>query len=263
VLAARSRRLRPRVVVTVHNALVGQGRVAAVHAVLVRVVARGADAVLVVSGDLGERLRRSGARHVARALVPAPHRPLTADVAATRAALALAPGEKLLVTVARLAPQKGLPLLLDAVAVLVRDNVPVRAMIAGDGPLEAELAGEIARRGLPLTLLGRRDDIPELLAATEVVIVPSVWEGQPLVVQEALRAAAAIVATDVGGIAEVVGDAALLVPYGRPVELAAAIATLLDDADALAKLRERARSRARELPTDDDAGEQVLALYRG
>jgi putative peptidoglycan lipid II flippase len=262
VLAVRSRRRRPAVVVTLHNALVGGRRIAAVHALLARLVARGADAVLVVSGDLGEQLRGLGARRVGRALVPAPCRPVTGDIAATRAGLGLGPDEKLLVTVARLAPQKGLSLLLDALETLVRDGVPVRAVIAGDGPLRAEVAAEIARRHLPLTLLGRRDDVPDLLAAADVVVVPSLWEGQPLVVQEALRAPAAIVATDVGGIQEVAGDSALLVPYGKPVELADAVVGLVTDPKAWAALRERAAARAETLPTDDDAGRQVLTLYR-
>jgi glycosyltransferase involved in cell wall biosynthesis len=209
---------------------------------------------------------------VQRALVPAPHRPTSgAPVEVTRAALGVRPGEYLLVCVARLAPQKGLGLLLDTVAGLVADPAltgRVRAVLAGDGPLDAELAAGAADRHLPLTLLGRRDDVPDLLAAADVVVVPSVWEGQPLIVQEALRAGAAIVATEVGGTAEVTGDAAVLVPSERrdtperaAGAMAAAISELLTDGAARTTLRERARSRAAQLPTDEDAGRQVLAVY--
>jgi glycosyltransferase involved in cell wall biosynthesis len=212
---------------------------------------------------------------VERALIPAPARPATGGLAtggsdrspatlraAHRAALGVRPGENLLVTVARLAPQKGLPLLLDALELLVSSGVPVRAVIAGDGPLEAQIASDAADRHLPLTLLGRRDDVPDLLVAADVVVVPSVWEGQPLIVSEALRAPAAIVATDVGGTGEVAGDGALLVPGGQPEALAAAVASLLADPDAREALRARAAGRARQLPTDADAGHQVLAVYR-
>ena len=69
-------------------------------------------------------------------------------------------------------------------------------------------------RGCRCVLLGRRDDVADLLAAADVVVVASLWEGQPLAVQEALRAGPPVVATDAGGTAEVTGDAAVLVPPG-------------------------------------------------
>jgi putative peptidoglycan lipid II flippase len=267
VLAARTRRARPRVLVTLHNALVAGGRIAAVHGILARIVATGADQVLVVSGDLGAQARALGARRVERALVPAPVRPVRGDPAAVRTWLlgtSAAGDAHLIVTVARLAPQKGLPLLLDAVALLTADpDTPgVRVVVAGDGPLHDELAASIAARSLPVELLGRRDDVPELLAAADVVVVPSVWEGQPLVVQEALRAPSALVATDVGGVREVAGDAALLVPVADPPALAQALRTVLTTPGTAGRLRERARTRALELPTDDDAARQVLDCYR-
>ncbi|HEY6797145.1 MAG TPA: glycosyltransferase family 4 protein, partial [Kineosporiaceae bacterium] len=279
VLAARARRRRPAVVVTVHNAVPvpapqraagrpGAGApalrevaVRAAHGTLARIVARGADHVLVVSGDLGDRMRALGARHVERALVPAPARTPVADGATTRARLGLGSRAWLVVTVARLAPQKGLEVLLDALALL--RHRPVRAVVAGDGPLRAELAARINRDVLPVRLLGRRDDVADLLAAADVVVVPSAWEGQPLIVQEALRAGAAIVATDVGGVAEVAGDGALLVPPGDPRALAETLAGLLDDPLTAGALRARARARATQLPTEHDAGSQVLAIYRG
>ncbi|KAE8762074.1 glycosyltransferase, partial [Georgenia thermotolerans] len=117
VLAVRTLARRPRLVVTVHNLPVGGGRVRGVAAVLETLVARGADAVLAVSGDLVARMRGRGARAVARALVPAPERPAaTVPPARVRADLGLAPDERLLLTVARLAPQKGLDVLADAAA---------------------------------------------------------------------------------------------------------------------------------------------------
>jgi putative peptidoglycan lipid II flippase len=282
VLAARSRPGRPGVVVTVHNAppvpwggglapdrpagvaavrgALRDAAARAVHGLLARVVARGADRVLVVSGDLGDRMRALGARHVERALVPAPQRAPARDPAAARAALGLGEGAWLVVTVARLAPQKGLGVLLDALA-LLRDR-PLRAVIAGDGPLQAGLAARITRDVLPVALLGRRDDVAELLAAADVVVVPSLWEGQPLIVQEALRAGAAIIATDTGGVPEVAGDGALLVPPGDPPALAAALAGLFGDPARVVALRRGAALRAEQLPSDQDAGSQVLTIYR-
>jgi glycosyltransferase involved in cell wall biosynthesis len=168
------------------------------------------------------------------------------------------------VTVARLAPQKGVDVLVDAIAELARrrPDLPFVAAWAGEGPLVELLRRRQARDGgAPLRLLGVRRDVADLLAAADVVVVPSRWEGQPLIVQEALRAGAAIVATDAGGTREVAGDAARLVPPGDPQALAAAVEQLLDDPAERERLRAAALARAEELPTTADAVEQVRALY--
>lgn len=265
VLAGRTLlRGRPRIVVTVHNAPPEDGRLARIYEVLERIVARGSDAVLVVSGDLGDRARRLGARRVERALVPTPQLAAPApDASRIRRELGLRDGALLLMTVARLAPQKGLHVLLDAIAELVRrrPDVLMRSAIAGDGPLEAELAARIGAEQLPVELLGRRSDVADLFAAADVVVLPSLWEGQPLVAQEALRAGTALVATDVGGTAEVTADAAVLVPGGDAGALADALAGLIDYPDRLADLRRRARARAARLPSDDEVVAQLLAVY--
>ena len=253
---------RPKLVVTLHNALVSGGAIAVVHAVLERIVARGADVVLVVSADLGTAMRRRGARDVRPAVVPAPllaapQRP----AAQVRRELGVPPEVALLVTIARLAPQKGLDVLVDAVGRLSAAGVQVLAVVAGDGPLAAGLSEQAAERAIPLRLLGRRTDVADLLAAADLVVVPSRWEGQPLIVQEALLAGAAIVATDAGGTAEVAGDGAVLVPPGDPAALATAITDLLADPAALATLRERARRRGLSLPSAEDALQHVIAVY--
>ncbi len=253
VAAARTLRRRPAVVVTAHNAAGGGRVLRAVHALLTTVVARGADSVLGVSGDLVDELRARGAREAARALVPAPASPPPARTPEeVRAALEVPAGAALLVTAARLAPQKGLDVLAAAVRALGPDVV---AVVAGDGPLEPQL------RDGPLRLLGRRDDVPDLFAAADVVVVPSRWEGQPLNVQEALRAGAAIVATDAGGTREVTADAAVLVPPGDAHALAAAVRGVLEDPGERDRLRAAARRRTAELPTAADAERQLRALY--
>jgi len=254
---------RPMLVVTLHNALVSGGMIAVVHAVLERIVARGADVVLVVSADLGTAMRRRGARDVRPAVVPAPllaapHR--SADE--VRRELGVPAEAALLVTIARLAPQKGLDVLVDAVGRLSVTGVPVLAVVAGDGPLAAELSSAATERAIPVRLLGRRTDVADLLAAADLVVVPSRWEGQPLIVQEALLAGAAIVATDAGGTAEVAGDGAVLVPPGDPAALAGVIAELLADPAGLAALRQRARRRGLALPSAEDALQDVIAVYQ-
>lgn len=267
LVAGRTRGVR--FVATVHNAPVGSGLLrsgvlGAATRVLERLVAERADVVLAVSGDLVARMQRRGASVALRALVPAPPgEPARRPRDEVRAGLGLPPGAALLVSVARLAPQKDLPLLLDAVAQLRRRRPDLRvlAVVAGDGPLHGALAARVAAEALPVRLLGRRSDVADLLAAADVAVQTSVWEGQPLAVQEALRLGAPVVATDVGGTAEVTGDAAVLVPPRDPAALADALAALLDDPARRAALSAAGRARAASLPSDADAVAQVLACY--
>lgn len=262
VLALRTRRTpRPPLVTTLHNALLAGGAVALAYRALERLVARGSAVVLAVSADLEERMRGLGTRRVGQAVVPAPSAGRSMRHPATTRSELGAEGP-LVVTVGRLAEQKGLPLLLDA-AGLLRDRSPAPLFVlAGDGPLEDMVRRRIADEDLPVRLLGRRDDVPDLLAAADLVVVPSRWEGQPLVVQEALRAGAPLVATAVGGIPDLVGDAAVLVPYGDPAALADAIARLLDDPAGRDWLAATARARAADLPGDADAVDAALSVYR-
>lgn len=263
-----SRERRPGLVVTLHNLPVGGPRVQAISSVLERLVARRADVVLGVSSDLVERARERGAVDAERALVPSPPRRQAVPLdAARRREVGLddddAGSRALVLTVARLAPQKGLDLLCDAAALLAADGAEPAVLwaVAGDGPLAPELEERIETEGLPVRLLGRREDVPDLLAAADVVVSTSAWEGQPLGVQEALAVGAAVVATDVGGTAEVTGDAAVLVPYGGAEALAGAIRALLADPQRRAALQAAARERAASLPTLPDVLAQLEAVY--
>ena len=259
-------------VVTVHNAPPAGGAAAAVYGVLELIVARRADAVLTVSGDLDGRLRRRGARLAGRALVPAPATAgaSPAEIAAVRSEVeGRVPGEsgpahrELVVGVGRLAAQKGFTTLIQAAARWQRRRTVPLLLIAGEGPLEAELRRQAAAAGVSVRFLGPRRDVPALLAAADVVVVPSIWEGQPLIVQEALRAGRPLVATRVGGISGLTGDdGALLVPPGDAEALAAAVTRLLDDPAAAARLEAAARARAARLPTEAAAVDQALRLYQ-
>jgi glycosyltransferase involved in cell wall biosynthesis len=164
--------------------------------------------------------------------------------------------------VGRLAPQKGFGTLIEA-ASRWRDIKPEPVLvIAGAGPLETELKNQAAALGIDARFPGQRDDVPALLAAAAVFVLPSVWEGQPLILQEALRAGVPIVATRVGGTPELTGeDAALLVPSGDPDRLADAVRTVLTAPALAARLRQAALDRAHALPTEDDAVAAVLAEY--
>ncbi|HUZ37233.1 MAG TPA: glycosyltransferase family 4 protein [Streptosporangiaceae bacterium] len=250
--------------VTVHNAPPGSGTARAVYALLERIVAHRAGAVACVSGDLAVRMRRLGAAAVSRAIVPAPpaREPDAQAVAAVRAELG-AGSHPVVLAVGRLAAQKGFGTLLAAAARWQdSDPCPVLAL-AGQGPLDQALRAQADASGIAMRFLGQRDDVPALLASAAVVAVPSVWEGQPLLVQEALRAGRPLVASRTGGIPDLTGeDAAVLVPPGDPDALASAVLSVLGDPALAGRLSAAAAARAAALPTPDDAVEAALALYQ-
>jgi glycosyltransferase involved in cell wall biosynthesis len=276
LLLAGGRR-RPRVVVTVHNAPPpGRGAAALTYRLLERVVARGADRVLCVSPDLEARLRAAGARRVERAVIAAPvaaSGPVVGDAVVGDAVVGDpvvgdpvvgvgGAGRPVVFAAGRLAAQKGFGVLLEAAASW-RDLEPAPlVVIAGDGPLAGELRGRAVALGGAAVFLGQRDDVPARLAGAAVFVLPSYWEGQPLVLQEALRAGAPIVAARAGGVPGLTGeDAALLVPPGDTRALARAVRSVLTDQALAARLRAAARARAATLPTPEDALTAALAAY--
>ncbi len=253
---------RPALAVTVHNAPVAGGVTGAIYRVLELIVARSADSVLCVSADLEERMRAAGARRVGHAAVPAAEVSAPAVPAPARLLDAADPDRPIVLAAGRLAPQKGFGTLLDAAA-RWRDIKPEPLLvIAGEGPLETELKAQAADLRLDARFPGHRDDIPALLAAAAVFVLASTWEGQPLILQEALRAGVPIVATRVGGTPELTGeDAALLVPAGDAGRLADAVRSVLTDPALATRLRQAAADRWHVLPDEDDAVSAALAEY--
>ncbi|KGN32465.1 glycosyl transferase family 1 [Knoellia sinensis KCTC 19936] len=251
-------------VVTIHNASPGGGLLGRIHRVLETVVARGADLVLGVSADVVERQRELRVKRAELAVIAAPPpRAVSRDRYAVRRDLGIDARTLLLVTVARLAPQKDLDLLIDALAeMLVRHDIDVVAAVAGDGPDRERLQTRIDTLQVPVRLLGHRGDVPDLIAAADAVVSTARWEGQPVGLQEALHSGAAIVATDAGGTAAVVGDAAILVPVGDVPSMARALADVLLHGAVRDDLRSRAIGRGAELPTSADALEAALTAYR-
>jgi glycosyltransferase involved in cell wall biosynthesis len=160
--------------------------------------------------------------------------------------------------VARLAPQKDHATLIEAARQLPEG---VRVVIVGDGELREEL--ERRADGLPVELVGARDDVPELLASFDVFAFPSLFEGLCLAVIEAQAAGVPVVATPVGGIRETVvdGETGLLVPPRDSAALAAAIRRLLDDRDLARRLAGEARRRVRETYSEEHMIELTLGLY--
>jgi glycosyltransferase involved in cell wall biosynthesis len=248
-------------VVTLHNAMPVGGRAALARTLLEKFAVTGASVVLGASGDLVERARALGARDMRFGPVPAPQRSApTQERSRTRAALGVSDRQQLLLAIGRLAPQKDYPLLLDAFARC--DTAAEKLLlIAGDGPMRAELQAVIDRRGLDARLLGSRTDIAELLDAADILVLSSRWEARALVIQEAMAAGVPVLATAVGGIPELVGDAAVLVPWGDPVTYARALAALIDDPDARSRLATAGLAQAVTWPTPADCFALIAAVY--
>jgi len=164
----------------------------------------------------------------------------------------------------RLAPVKNYPLLLEA-ARRVLDAEPVTFVIAGDGPERARLERLVGRLGLAehVYLAGWLPNPYPLLAAVDVVASSSIVEGFGLVLLEAMALGKPVVATEVGGVAEIVrhGETGLVSPPGDPVALADAILRLLRDPPLRRALGDRGRERAREEFSLTRMCDQVRGIY--
>lgn len=251
-------------VLTLHNALLtAPGLRQRISAFLERFVIRSVDVVLAASSDLAEHARAVGGTDVRSGPVAAP--PLAqasrsrTDV---RAEIGVSESAPLLIAIGRLNPQKGYDTLLCAAREWRGRPDGLLVAIAGDGPQHDALAEQIANESLPVLLLGRRSDVPDLLAASDVVLLTSRWEARALVVQEALRAGRPLVATAVGGIPELVGrDAAILIPPDDSSALVEAVAQVLDEPGRSAALVAAGYAAAQQWPSLEDTVRQLSALY--
>jgi len=253
---------RVPLVVTWHNAVLGAGRAATAGRLLQRLVARGADVVLAASEDLLDTALALGAREAELAPVAAPAlAPPRTGRDARRAGLGLAAHDVLVLTVTRLAPQKNLDLLLD-VAARTRDRDDLAYALVGAGPLHDELARRVAAEGLRVSLVGPTDDVASWLHAADLGLLPSRWEARALVAQEALLAGLPLVATRVGGVPGLVGDAAVLVDPDDADGTAAAVLALADDADARRALADAGLRQAATWPDEDDVADDLVRVYR-
>lgn len=168
-------------------------------------------------------------------------------------------------TIARLAPQKGLTFFLQAAAILCRDY-QVNFVVVGDGPLRQALEEERTALGLQrrFFFVGERQDIPQILSAMDIFVLPSVTEGLPLTILEAMAAGKPVVATRVGGIPEVVMDekTGLLVPPQNPQALARAVATLLSNRNRAKEMGQHGQQRVLERFTNDIMVRKIEEQYK-
>jgi glycosyltransferase involved in cell wall biosynthesis len=171
----------------------------------------------------------------------------------------------LAITVGRLAPQKGYPVLLEAVTPVLAEMPAAHFLIVGGGEQETELKEMAIDRGLgqAVHFLGLRPDVEDLLAAADLFVSSSLWEGLPTVILESMAAGLSVVATDVSGTREIVEDGAtgLLVPPQDARALAQAILEAGRDRARSARMAERARHRVKAFSIANVA-QQHMEVYQ-
>jgi glycosyltransferase involved in cell wall biosynthesis len=292
VAVARARP-RPGYVVSLHNALpagfapdphppedrmpLGSLRARAAVSGVARNVLRWAlgRAALVTgaSDDLVELARGLGARrselatvpsHAVERLVAAPRataaerRHVRRTLAAEAAHADVDPALPLVVTVARIAPQKDLPTLVAAAGAA---QVPARWVVVGGGDERLRASLESRLSGIPLRFAGPQHDVARWLRAADVFVLTSRWEARALVVQEAMAAGLPVVVTRTGGLPDLVGDAGLLVAVGDSRAVADAVDRVLSDADLRDRLGDAARARARTWASPDEEARRWVSRY--
>jgi len=175
-------------------------------------------------------------------------------------------GEACILTAGRLEPQKGHRVLFEAMALLRDRNVPARLCVAGEGPLRDELEAVARGRGLEdkVRFLGFRADVETLYPRADVVVNPSLFEGMPNAVMEAMACGRPVVATDVGGTSLILnnGVEGVLVPPEDAGALARGIEFVLKGPDPAADMARAARKRMEEEFSREKMVQRYIALYR-
>jgi glycosyltransferase involved in cell wall biosynthesis len=220
------------------------------HLAIDRRLARWCDKVVGNSNAVVEFYRKAGLADEKLAMIYsgiAPEEPPAADRAGVRAGFGWPADAPVVLFAGRLMPQKGVADLVAALDLLQHVRPGVKTLIAGGGPLKGELeeTAHAFRLDDSVRFLGHRDDVPRLLAASDLLVLPSLYEGLPNVVLEAMWFGKPVVATAAPGTTEVVADGStgLLVPVHNPPALAAAIRAVTDDPALAHRLGSAGRAR--------------------
>jgi glycosyltransferase involved in cell wall biosynthesis len=185
---------------------------------------------------------------------------------ATRRALSLADDQIVCLGVGRICEQKNFKDLVAVGQLLRNESAPISLVIAGDGPDMADLQERIAEAGLSATIrtLGNVTNVPELLAATDIFVMPSLWEGLPLALLEAMGARLPVVGNAIGGLNDVIADGAsgFLVPVGDHRAMAAKIMDLARDPALRSKMGTAGRDLVRAQYSLDRVVDSLQTIYQ-
>jgi glycosyltransferase involved in cell wall biosynthesis len=222
-----------------------------------RFTGRFVDRAIAVSRTIGDTLVDAWGYHASRVRV-IPNGvdlarfsgPDSARRARARERLGVAPDAPLIGSLGRLEEQKGFASLVRAAALLAREFPRLRVAIAGEGALANGLVAIAREAGIAdaLILPGRTDAAPDFLAALDIFVLPSLWEGMPLSLLEAMAMGLPVVATDTPGSLEVLGESGsrgIVVRRGDDAALAGAIATVLREPERAAALARAGLAHAR------------------
>jgi glycosyltransferase involved in cell wall biosynthesis len=230
--------------------------------------------VITVSGAFAKELEAHGVkperiRVLHNSIVPdwlTPER--AGDTDRLRASLEVKPNTKIILAVGRFSVEKALDDLVRAFALLRRENpaLPVHLVLVGDGPQRGGIEELAASSGIKsqVHFIGQVSDPAPYYALANVLALPSLSEGSPLALLEAMGAGLPIVATKVGGVPEMVENenSALLVEPRQPQSLAQALLRVLTDANLSKKLSDGARQTAQTRFTPQAHRTARLAIYR-
>ena len=172
------------------------------------------------------------------------------EIAAARAELGVGPADFLFGSVTRLHESKGNTFLVEAAKLVLERRPDARFVVVGEGPLLGDLQAQAARLGLGdrFVFAGFAKDVARVVSAFDVSVFPSLWEGTPLTVFEALAMGKTIVATDADGLVDVLTHEhdAIIVPRRNAAALAAALVQVREHDELRARLSAAARVSARE-----------------
>jgi glycosyltransferase involved in cell wall biosynthesis len=232
-----------------------------------QVIARLADVFVAVSTRDRERMTSvervppEKTVYIPNAFVPRDREPVTGDL---RGELGIAPEAPVVGTLCVLRAQKRLDVLIDAFAVVAEGNPEARLVIAGYGPLMEPWQAHAEERGVSdrVHWLGMRDDPDTVLAALDIAVMSSDFEGTPLFAFECMASRTPMVATDVGGLRDIFdhGVSGMLVPPRDPVAMASAIEALLRDPERRRAMADAAYERMSDF-TIERAVERFEELY--
>ncbi|MFH0843996.1 MAG: glycosyltransferase family 4 protein [Pseudomonadota bacterium] len=220
-----------------------------------KMIYRWADFIIAVSEDVARQLRKVFGinEQKVRIIVNGidvesfSRTPVSGEL---RTALGLGPRDRILTTVARLMPPKGHTYLIAAIPQLIKRFASLKLLLVGDGELKEQLIRQTEDLGLSdaIRFLGNREDVPDILALTEIFVLPSLWEGTSLALLEAMAMAKPIVATNVPGNRAIIEHKknGYLIPSEDPDSLAEAISYLLEHVDLAARYGKKAYELVRD-----------------
>lgn len=266
--SAISGRPRRPLVVTVHNVVLDEaaGRSAAAQRVLERRVLSRADRVIALTSQMASELAEFVDPRRIRVALPASPTPIVGENRAdVRRRLGVADDAPMVVTVARLHPQKDLPTLLRAWEIIRGRHRDAVLVVVGDGPQRDELEELAASLGLGSSVLfaGARPHAVDEIAAADVAVMTSIWEGAALVLAETTQLGVPMVSTATGLAPDLLDGhtGGVIVGFGDTAAVAGAVCHMLDDPEAAKAMGASGSERARAIFEPGRAIEEIMATY--